>query len=232
MKLLSNLTVLSAFAVCSIPRADAVAMTYGDLGSFLTAASSPLSLESFESLPAGNDLNASALLLPGFEVTHSFAPDLELGIFNVPISGINATSGLNVLVYQSSIDAELIFRFLTPINAFSLDLSDWGDYQQGPGTLGFASDAGHALTIANSPLANGNQLFFGIIDTGASFTEVRLKNSLPGEAFGVDSVRYGFIVPPPPVSVPDGGATWILLGCGTAGLGLLSRFGRRSRRGA
>ncbi len=232
MKLLSPLTILSAFTVCAIPRAEAVAMTYGDLGSFLTAAGSPLALEGFESSPAGNQLDAPALLFPGFEVTHSFAPDLELGIFNVPLAGISATGGLNFLVYQSSIDAELIFRFLTPINAFSLDLSDWGDYQQGPGTLGFESDAGHALTIANGPRANGNQLFFGIIDTAASFTEVRLKNSLPGEGFGVDSVRYGFIAPPPPVSVPDGGATWILLGCGTAGLGLAGRFSRRSRRGA
>ena len=233
MKLLSPLTVLSTLAVCSIPRADAVAMTYGDLGSFLTAAGSPLALEGLESSPAGNQLDAAALLLPGFEITHSFAPDLDLGIFNVPLAGISATAGLNFLVYQSSIDAELIFRSLTPINAFSLDLSDWGDYQQGPGMLGFESDAGHALTIANSPLANGNQLFFGVIDTGASFTEVRLKNSLPGEAFGVDSVRYGFIKPTtPPVSVPDGGATWILLGCGMTGLGLANRFNRRSRRGA
>lgn len=232
MKIPLPLTLLAVIAACPVHRAEAVAMTYGDLGSFLTAAG-PLDFESFESLPATNLLDASAFVLPGFEVTHSFAPDMQLGIFDTPLSGTSATDGLNFLVYQSGFNEELIFRFLSPINAFALDITDWGDYLQGQGTLDFSSNAGHSLTIASSPLPSGNQLFFGITDSQASFTEVRLSNSLFGEGFGVDAVRYGFNeTPVTPTGVPDGGATWILLGCGSACLGLASRFTTRSLRGA
>lgn len=227
------LAVVAVLAAILVPRVEAVAMTYGDLGSFLTAAASPLQFESFESLQASNQLDAGAFQLSGFEVTHSFAPDADLGAFDTPFAGLGATDGLNFLAYQAGAGTELIFRFSTPVNAFALDLSDWGDYQQGQGTLGFGSDAGHALTIANSPRTNGNLLFFGIIDPDSSFTEVRLSNSLPGEGFGVDAVRHGLTGPSgPPFGVPDGGASWLLLGCGTAGLGLASRFARRPRPAA
>jgi len=73
------------------------------------------------------------------------------------------------------------------------------------------------MQIAVTPLANGNELFFGIIDSSLWWNTVTFTQNIPGEGWSYDEVYYGEACP----KIPEP-ATLLLLGGGLLG-GVVAR---------
>ncbi len=148
-----------------------------------------ISLESFESLSATNQINASTLTAAGLTVTTNNPP--SLGIWNQRYQGAFATDGTQWMGIEENrliVPQVITLTFDIPINHFGFYTTDYGDF--GNGNLIFNNDAGDEATAASSGLPSGNRQFFGIINSAAAFRTVTLTHSLAGEFFGIDEVYF------------------------------------------
>jgi len=178
-------------------------LTFTDESNFLTAAGG-IAHESFEGLTATNTLSSDTVEATDFDVSSTNA----LGVYNTTTFGLHPTDGVNYLVHQNFANEVLSFDFDFAINAFGVDLIDFSDSISS--VLTFSNDAGDTLVAAAGPLADGEEAFFGIINTSFSFTHVELSGSLT-DGIGFDSVHYGGLPVPEPT-------TMLLLGTGLLGL--------------
>lgn len=197
-----------------VSRAAAVSLTFTDEATFLSAVASTTK-ESFEGLTATNGPTANFFDLPDFDISVTSPVSPGAGIFNVPLAGGFATDGSNWLAYQSDVNDTLRFDFDTPINAFGINITDWGDFR--PGSLFFSNDAGDNFTVAVSPQSNGNLIFFGLINPTMSFTQIVFTNTADNEGYGIDEVYYSSS-PANPIPEPS---TLLLLASGLGGLGFV-----------
>jgi hypothetical protein len=164
----------------------AFGVVYNNEAQFL-AASPSLSMESFEGLAATNSLSTYHLSLANFNVTVPGSTDL--GVWNGATGwGGHATDGVKFVGYQSAANETLTIDFVSPITHFGINITDWGDY--GSGSLIFSNNAGDSTTIAVAPRANDNELFFGIINTGTPFSQVKILNQISGEGYCFDEIYY------------------------------------------
>ncbi|HEY0780801.1 MAG TPA: PEP-CTERM sorting domain-containing protein [Gemmatirosa sp.] len=124
---------------------------------------------------------------------------------------------------------EFQINFANPIAAFGFFGSDIGDAGSNL-LLRFGRADGTTYTTQvpydynTQPLANGNLLFYGLIDTLHPFTSVQFVSTSVGDYFGFDDVTIGApgqVVNPPGV-VPEP-ATVALVGAGVAVLGAAAR---------
>lgn len=148
-----------------------------------------VSLESFESLPATNQIDSSTVTVSDFTITTDNPP--ELGLWNRLYQGAFATHGTQWLGIEESrlvVPQVTTLSFNAPINHFGLYATDFGDF--GDGNLVFASDAGDEATAAFSGEPSGNRQFFGIINSAGAFRTVTLTHSIAGEFFGLDEIYY------------------------------------------
>ncbi len=94
------------------------------------------------------------------------------------------------------------FTFSKPINAFGIDVLDFGDHEScglDPDTsciLSISIDGGPLMTLFDTSVpgnfGNGNLLFAGYIDTGTAFSSVTLSHSgLNG--VGYDRLQFGSV---------------------------------------
>lgn len=115
-----------------------------------------------------------------------------MGIWNVPAFGGSATDGSQWVGFSFCDDGcnpdTKILTFSSPINTFGFNISDYGDF--GTGSLEFSNEIGEVFTATSSGGADGNLLFFGLINSTVSFTTVTLSNTLTGEFYGIDEVYY------------------------------------------
>ena len=157
---------------------------FDDEDEFLASVQSP-SMESFEGIAVTNSFTSDQLVTIGFTIDVT-TPSPSLGVWDTPDTGGFATDGDNWVGYQSDDNETMTFSFNSPKNAFGLNIVDWGD--NGSGTLTFTNDAGDFFQISVSPLLNGNQQFFGVINHDFIFTTVTFTQTIPGEFFGIDEV--------------------------------------------
>ena len=199
--------------------------TYTSESNFLATMSGP-NMESFESfnafpLPASDffvmtDFTMSALpMTGGSQPVHTPALHAELGPdFTLNIS---ATDGPAFVRYDSDAGETLRFTFNSPQRGFGVNVVDWGDW--GIGSLILSDDLGNSFTVATTPRNDGNQLFFGVINTQSTFSQIDLLSQPTLNSFGIDEVYYGGNIVPEP-------STLTLL----AVSGLLGLLGWRWRR--
>jgi len=223
MRVVCGLVVVGLVAIGVVP-AVAGTTVYTDEAAFLGAVTWPanpgMAMESFEGLNPTNSFTASSFPLPDFTLTELSGGD-ELGVFNVPAGwGGYATDGQNYIQYQSDSNQTLRFDFGSAINAFGINITDWGDWAD-PGQLVFSNDAGDSFTIAVTPRANNNYMFYGVVNDSMQFNRVEFLNTVPGEAYAIDEVYYGNSGAP---QIPEP-ATLSLVG-----LGLLALARRRKNR--
>jgi hypothetical protein len=173
--------------------------TFTDEKAFLLANPAITKMESFEGLTATNSYTTRTCPMAGFVIDIPDTPYDYLGIWNIPFVGGFATQGANWLGFQSNTNERLRWIFDHPINAFGVNITDWGDF--GTGSLTFSNDAGDNFVVAVTPLGNGNQQFFGVINDGMSFTAVEFNQDISGEFYGVDEIYSGPLACATPANV-------------------------------
>lgn len=165
---------------------------YTEKEAFLEASTcSTISLESFETLTATNQIGASTVSTDHVTITTDNPP--RLGIWNARYQGAFATDGsqwMGIEENQLITPQVTTLSFDVLINHFSIYVTDYGDF--GDGNLIFANDAGDEATAALSGEPSGNRQFFGIINSGAGFRTVTLTHEIAGEFFGVDEIYFCF----------------------------------------
>lgn len=186
--------------------AGAAYVTYSSEAAFLGDAGAGLSMESFEGLDVGyySSINVADFTING----------ADLSVKNAPYNGGHATDGVQ-FVRQSS-GSTTVFQFNQNMNAFGINIIDWGDW--GQGVLTFSSGAHAVRQIAVSPLPDVNEIFFGIIDDSLMWNTVTFSQNISGEGWSYDEVYYGETASP---NVPEP-ATLLLLGGGLFG-GIVAR---------
>ena len=156
------------------------------------------------------------------QVTVIPGPSTILGIWDNPINGPHSTDGSNFIranTTSNSASTTVTFFFDTPITAFGINITDFGDVNFGGGLL-FTNDAGDSYTVASGTSTSGNELFFGLTNDTSSFQSVTFFNENLVDGTGYDEI-YSSSVPIPPALV--------LFGSGLAGvIGLRKK--RRSLR--
>ena len=177
----------------------AAAVFYNVSADFL-AVSGQVAFDSYEDLVL--DGYVDQVVRPGFTMNSVVTPSIPeegygLYLYNFTTGfGAYATHGDSFVVHQSDTDGILRFDFASPVTAFGLSITDWESPTGTDATLSFSNELGDQHVIATGPLANGNELFFGIV-SDTPFTQAEFLSTSPLEAYGLDSVYYTAVVPLP-----------------------------------
>jgi hypothetical protein len=170
---------------------------------FINAFPFTLSMESFEGLPVDNQPYIhSSLSLSDFTV--STDGDL-LGVYDLGrFAGMHSTHGDQYVAAAGDIETtyQLDIYLDSPVKAFGLYITDWGDV--GSGTLSLDNYIESEFTIASGSQPGDNDIFFGII-SDTTFDHISINQNNTGDGFSIDEVYYG--IPEP--------STLLLLGLGT-----------------
>ena len=211
--------VITLTALLPIGSANAATTLYTDETAFLAALSSPPTLESFEGLTATNTRTLTSINTTLFDISMTGGPNNFIGVYDTAFNDIHATAGTNFLVPAADViePLEVTLLFSQSVSAFGLNINDFGDCC-GSNNLTYATNGGDSGIIASSPLASGNELFFGIV-TDASFNQFTLGISTDGrDGIGLDEFYVGAAVPAP--------AAFWLFGSALGILGWVKRRGR------
>ncbi|MEO5813383.1 MAG: PEP-CTERM sorting domain-containing protein [Rhodanobacter sp.] len=179
---------------------------------FLSNLSSGVGTEDFEGIAPGNHVSLS-LNFPGStgSITANLSGSLLICASNgCGGSGRFATSGSH---YLDTTDA-FVLSFSSPISAFGFYATDLGDVN-GDLTLLLTGGGTVTFTVPTAGSADGNQLFWGFIDSMQSYTGIQFGNTASGaDFFGFDDMTIGDLGQVS-VGVPEPGTL------GMFGLGLL-----------
>jgi hypothetical protein len=194
---------LVAMAGTSVPAANA-ASYFSNEASFQAAAGGGLSFESFEGFTATNvRSDRGTVAVAGFTLVTPNGN--ELSIFNTNDGGSHATHGSNYVLWGDfaptpqtpTPNDEFVLNFSSPVDAFSMILTDPLDLSSSGASIGFLNNLGESTTIATVPLASGAEVFFGVISSG--MTSISIKTSptmFSGDRLGIDSVSFGAVPEP------------------------------------
>lgn len=112
-------------------------------------------------------------------------------------TGTNArvvSEGLRSVQYTSSANDTLVtINFNVPINAFAIDIKDWGTTNSGRllienSTNSFSEVLGDVVPATH--LEIGNLIFFGVIDDDP-FSSIRILSNTQGDLIGLDAMLFG-----------------------------------------
>ena len=199
-----------AFVCQGLSTAESASITYTNETAFLSAVGTTI-LEDFESFGIV-PLQETPISTTYFDVattpilggTSSFIR-IDAGT----AGDIHTIDGIRTLVAGSTSLAAftLSFDLAAPTTFVGFWVTDFGD--GGAGNLSFTSNAGDSFVIASSSLANGDELFFGMVNDTSSFTSFSLVKTSTDDGFGVDRIFLSQVPIPP--------ALW-LFGSGLLGL--------------
>jgi hypothetical protein len=199
-----------------ISTAESATITYTSESAFLSAAGTTI-LEDFESYSVS--AQESPISTTYFNV--STTPILGgtssfLRIDGGDGSGIDPADGEKTLVAGSTtLDPfTLTFDLTIPVTSVGFWVTDFGDGL--PGSISFTNNAGDSITVVTSPLPNGNELFFGLINDSSAFTSFSLVKTSQADGYGLDRMFLSQVPIPP--------ALWLF------GSGLLGFVGMARRR--
>lgn len=179
-------------------------------------ASGPLLLESYESVPVGGGKMDPRIVVSA-DLTTTAAGDSGGEVRSLPGNGQFATDGMNYLSIggdsggMATMGSTATFEFLTPVHEFGVTVIDFGDSFV-EGDLTVSIDGSPPAIIASRPQPDGGEIFFGVIDSMTPFSEVVLHNTISGDSFAIDEVRYSAI-PEPSTTVLL--SLTVLMLCGT-----------------
>jgi hypothetical protein len=171
---------LLLFGVRDAARAD---VTYFTDESAFQAAVNNLTLESFETPSA-----PSPSLTFGDVTIGETSALAELWTTSAPTKVTNGQYALELFADGPS---SLTFNFAEPMSAFGIHIMSFGT--TGPGTLTVSDNSGSTtpqiLATSNPLLPPLNDIFFGIHNTDAAFTQVTFSMTTTGDAVAFDGLR-------------------------------------------
>jgi hypothetical protein len=170
--------------------------------------------ETFEDFSPG----ATAPLALGFSGAEHATLDGTAHVQDFYDNGLHAISGTKYVFVLTQTGTEMTVTFERPITAFGFSGTDLGDFGAGL-RLDLLRPAGASSSVVvpyELPGADGNELFFGLIDAHP-FTAVRFVSTGSADGWGFDDLIIGT---PAPIPEPR---TVVLVGLGLLGLGLVSR---------
>ena len=189
------LAVLGTVALS--PLAHAAPTIYDNEPSFQAAATSAgvsLAEEGFESLTGPTSLSATPISLPAMTIVPVG------GLFVLSTSGDLLSEGSQALVWDTGV-AGVKFSLSSPVNAFALDIKDFGDVSPSGNMLFVKIDDGDTSAALFTGLRTpGNLLFLGVVDPIAPFSEILLTVAVPNEEVGLDRLQFGPATPVPAAS--------------------------------
>jgi hypothetical protein len=168
------------------------------------AATTGLTIESFESEPAGNYPTGPSLTLPYTPASGTFAfdsLDADLYLQGSSWSGTYATDGSKYVMVDGDAGVKTLTfsNFASPIDAFGMAITDWGDLSS-TGTFRFEDSLGDTFEIAVAGgLGNANEIFFGVTTDAylSSVTFISDTRDEPLDGYGFDEVYTGNVIPEP-----------------------------------
>ncbi len=162
--------------------------------------SGPLALESYESVAVGGGrLDPRIVVTP--DLTTTAAGDSGGEVRSLPGNGQFATDGMNYLSIggdsggMATMGSSATFEFLMPVHEFGVSIIDFGDSFV-EGDLTYSIDGSTPAIIASRPQPDGGEIFFGVVDSTTPFSQVVLHNTISGDSFAIDEVRYSAIPEP------------------------------------
>lgn len=176
--------------------ARATTFTFTDQATFSAAYQSmiegALDSEGFEGVSANNNLGATPITTSN--LTASTSASAMFGVYNrINHFGMHATEGNNYFVIADfppfTSNESIIIDLPSPLIGFGTTITDWGDFLGG--TLTLHNLVGDNFVVQISPQTDGNEQFFGIINTDAAFDRIEITSSSPGEAYSVDELKLG-----------------------------------------
>jgi len=188
MKLVRPVFGLAILLLIGTRPAAAAPITYANEAAFIGAAGG-LGFESFEALTATNSVS------PAFTATlaaFTLVGNPQAGVFDqADYAGTHAIDGKNYFEVEGGAQQFLTFTFLSPIKAFGVTITDYGDTPHDGAPLTFTTNTGVTGTAALNG-ANANDQFFGLIDNTNPFSTLTLRTGVGpfGEPFSVDAVRF------------------------------------------
>jgi hypothetical protein len=217
MRSILNPFVFALVATSAAPATDAASVLYLNEGTFLSLAG-PVTLESFEGLPAGT---AVASLDAGPFTVSSASQSVR--VRDVNSSGMIATHGSHYINWLASVSTgTLVFLFDAPATVFGVTLTDLWDSGSNP-QLDVTTNGGDSFAPAlqaSPPLASGVVRFVGLT-TETPFTALTLRTHLSTvDNVGVDEVYFNVAPIPEPAAEP-----LLLLGLSVLGLATRRRKG-------
>ena len=108
-------------------------------------------------------------------------------------SRVVSEGSLSVQYTSSANDTLVTITFNVPINAFAIDIKDWGTTNSGRllvenNTNSFSEVLGDV--DPSTHLEIGNLIFFGVIDDDP-FTSIRILSNTQGDLIGLDAMLFG-----------------------------------------
>lgn len=200
----------------------------GARGSFFSALSGGVGTETFEGLAVGT----SSPITLGFPGAGAATLTGNGAVASGNNSGAVAHAGSQyLLAITGSTGSEFRINFANPVAAFGFFGSDIGDagsnltlrYTRADGST-YSSQVPYDYNTL--PLASGNLLFYGFIDTANPFTSIEFLSTAADDYFGFDDMTIaskGQVVNPPPVTGVPEPSTAALVGAGVAALGAAAR---------
>jgi len=191
-------------------------LTGGAEASFI-ADSGALDFQGFEGMSLTNTATFTSVSSDGFMV-ESFG-STRLQVANGTFGGnhgvgydpaFNPFAQFLWVVDSHPYNSRATLTFDRPINEFALTITDANEI------TGFSIETDHGFSYApfTSMGADGNELFFGLIDSESSFTTVTLKGRDP---FAIDAIHYSSMT-----AVPIPAGIW-LFASGLIALGVSAR---------
>lgn len=185
---------------------------------FVNDLSSGVGTEDFESFSDGTP-NPITLTFPGSTGNLTATLNGTGSTTSGNQSGAVAHSGSEYYLVITGGQQEFSIDFGSPISAFGFygsDISDSGSHL----FLTLTDDNGgtHNLQVTSQTnYDNGNQLFFGFIDTSLSYTKIQFTSDSSGDFFGFDDMTIGDLQQVIVNPVPEPGSL-AMLGLGFLGM--------------
>ena len=185
-----------AFLFGSAGEALTAPVTFSDRGLFNAAGGASLSgFESFETpFPNGSPVTFSEF------TAIAVNPHSDLWHYVNP----SASHGNAAMYYNSGVLTTVTFTFNSPINAFGVDILDFGDWKAGIASV--TNNTGtFDLLLASVPpfLSGGDVIFFGAMDS-EEFTAVTFTTTASEDLIGFDAMAFGVPEPSTLTSISNG----------------------------